>query len=718
MTRKRLKLRNYQVSPIKRPVQSPSDLSSSSPLQQHSKVNLFPEYHQNNASPNNADIILERIENTGFKNDDPRVLQDLDQYHQSQNEEANGENENEKEEKQANKQSPTSDHDSESYYANNYDDDGSDDDDDDDDDDDNNDDDDDDDDESFIDIEDDNNDMDTKRDIILKISKSLGLFSHLRNKFFDAAEHDASPDTLQRKLKYAEGRARTVIGRFTSYVVCALGTDFTFPITENSFQKDVFTACSKLDTHLQLWHNYLVKVDKRTPDTLMAYMNSLTLCITWFLDFKGAYGLSKDPQLPGRYLSIGLDSIKTFLRKDRRNSNRKRKSTSYMDKVRQHKAPLHGLKELQQHVMAGKNAIDSQFGIQVGPIAIDPKKITIFLSFLFSYFYVFAIQGRVNAFRLLRFGERGQLLDGTFLSTHFKTASAFGFQPINIVDGIKTYIQIWLDRIRPAILQSLGSSKRRSLIAQTSPLFINSVGNEVDVSHLITKYFLNYKLHLTSNTIRSIVEMTADELQANGTITSDQRASVYNVNGHSKSTSQRYYQHHDAPRLASVGFSDVASARRYDATNSQDVMDAYSAHVATASPHNLGAQTSNLRNSQGNSNRFEVSSILDMDDFAERESSQVAIAWGALHPDHALQSAQRIRWTQKEIFFIGKWIDEAFRVNPAVTTVYAKCRKAIQQDYPEMIPYFHIKHILSGSETIKYGYTRYLQLKDNATVSL
>jgi hypothetical protein len=84
-----------------------------------------------------------------------------------------------------------------------------------------------------------------------------------------------------------------------------------------------------------------------------------------------------------------------------------------------------------------------------------------------------------------------------------------------------------------------------------------------------------------------------------------------------------------------------------------------------------------------------------------------ALAWGTLHPDYTKD--RKITWTQKELFFIGKWVETALSMGIPSYGVVSKCRQAIAREYPEMVPYFHKNHILDGSK-FQYGYDRYIEV--------
>jgi hypothetical protein len=79
------------------------------------------------------------------------------------------------------------------------------------------------------------------------------------------------------------------------------------------------------------------------------------------------------------------------------------------------------------------------------------------------------------------------------------------------------------------------------------------------------------------------------------------------------------------------------------------------------------------------------------------------LPWGTLHPDRHRGPKQRARWTPFEVQFIGRWCEEALSKYPAMTQVINKCRESLAKDYPDMIAYFHVNHVISTGRFV-HGY--------------
>ena len=118
----------------------------------------------------------------------------------------------------------------------------------------------------------------------------------------------------------------------------------------------------------------------------------------------------------------------------------------------------------------------------------------------------FSPQGRLAAVQSLKFGQRVQLLTTKcVMSSVFKTASKYGFQPITASVLFSDLLQFYLDFYR-----ARGVSD-----TEDSPLFVNYSGESCyNFGRAITKFCLD-KLGITisSNTFRSMFETGASELE-------------------------------------------------------------------------------------------------------------------------------------------------------------------------------------------------------------
>jgi hypothetical protein len=138
----------------------------------------------------------------------------------------------------------------------------------------------------------------------------------------------------------------------------------------------------------------------------------------------------------------------------------------------------------------------------------------------------------------IRIGQYEELLrEGFVCSYNFKTVGKFIQQPITTSGVVNTVLSTYVNSVRPAI-----RSKYKKKPTDMDHLFLCYEGRLNDrLGRLITQYFLPYSLHITSTTIRSLVETEANILKKRGDITATDFSSLQNIGGHSEKTSEEYY---------------------------------------------------------------------------------------------------------------------------------------------------------------------------------
>ena len=110
-------------------------------------------------------------------------------------------------------------------------------------------------------------------------------------------------------------------------------------------------------------------------------------------------------------------------------------------------------------------------------------------------------------------------------------------QPITVSNVVISVLSTYVNDIRPAIQSK--SNKRPN---DMDRLFLTFEGLHNDhLGRLITQYFAPWSLHITSTTIRSLVETEANILKKRGDISSTDFSSLQNIGGHSEKTSEEYY---------------------------------------------------------------------------------------------------------------------------------------------------------------------------------
>lgn len=101
-------------------------------------------------------------------------------------------------------------------------------------------------------------------------------------------------------------------------------------------------------------------------------------------------------------------------------------------------------------------------------------------------------------------------------------------------------LDIYIDIVRPKLLQL-----RRRVGGNGSPAFLNYNGETaVKVGRKLTQFCLAHTgLHITTTTVRSLVETESDDRIRSGQLDMQTRAAIMNLGGHSSSTTKHHYVH-------------------------------------------------------------------------------------------------------------------------------------------------------------------------------
>jgi hypothetical protein len=156
------------------------------------------------------------------------------------------------------------------------------------------------------------------------------------------------------------------------------------------------------------------------------------------------------------------------------------------------------------------------------------------------------------------------------LSKVFKTQSKYGYQPVTAGEIFLQIFSKYTRFIRPKIL-----------MRDLDFVFIELDGNQLDLGRKLTVFFEGaIGLHITSTTIRSLVETEVADLRLENKITDTQRNSIMSLNGHSSQVTQDYYVRQDREK-------DVGNA-----FNVFDIMNVSSSVAANMSPPSIAANMS------------------------------------------------------------------------------------------------------------------------------
>lgn len=207
-------------------------------------------------------------------------------------------------------------------------------------------------------------------------------------------------------------------------------------------------------------------------------------------------------------------------------------------------------------------------GIRDNPIYDKPIHDS-YIDFMIIHWFYNAPQGRIGAFEHLTKADADNLCEhseyymisiyaciiyvsynaiGFISSTHFKTASKHGVQPITIAKSTVLILQLYMDLVQKHIKQQCWRPE--------DPLFLTRDGNAMtscELSHCYSRFMYR---HLDKNVnttgYRSLVQTSAEEALDAGTITAAERAAFHTINGHSSATCKQYYLHKSSVKAANT----------------------------------------------------------------------------------------------------------------------------------------------------------------------
>ena len=136
----------------------------------------------------------------------------------------------------------------------------------------------------------------------------------------------------------------------------------------------------------------------------------------------------------------------------------------------------------------------------------------------------------------LKFSSADELIaQGHVMSTKFKTAATYGFQPVTMSNTSLELFLIYIDILRPLVSNGHNDPQ--------DPLWINwKGGRDNTIGRKVQRFYIHtLGLDVTTTRIRSLVETVAHDLHASGEITLGEKQSTAEVNGHSSSVVEGYY---------------------------------------------------------------------------------------------------------------------------------------------------------------------------------
>ena len=103
-------------------------------------------------------------------------------------------------------------------------------------------------------------------------------------------------------------------------------------------------------------------------------------------------------------------------------------------------------------------------------------------------------------------------------------------QTVKLAGNSKELFRIYINVARPAICKKNGLN----LNGDMDPLWLNCKGErETNISRQVIAFFRQFAdMHITTTTLRALVEIQADQMHKKGAISLVEREAVANSNGH------------------------------------------------------------------------------------------------------------------------------------------------------------------------------------------
>ncbi len=179
----------------------------------------------------------------------------------------------------------------------------------------------------------------------------------------------------------------------------------------------------------------------------------------------------------------------------------------------------------------------------------------------------------------------------------------------------------------------------------------------------VKRFFLRtLGLHVTTTTIRTLVETTATQMMDEGAITQTQRAAIRNINGHTSQTTEDFY---------------VLRDRWNDANNGRSMFNA----ILNNTTNDTNMEEEEQLNSM---NTRSPEAEVAPGKLSPWNRTQAAIKpWGTMHPsftstEEAGIPPRRVHWSADEVAYIARWHTE--NDHDTRENKVSRCLQKIQTD--------------------------------------
>jgi hypothetical protein len=470
------------------------------------------------------------------------------------------------------------------------------------------------------------------------------------------------------------------------------------------------------------YYTYLSDVLLLKASTVMNYNEDFYSLVKWFTLYR-----------ENRFTVCRVHSSALFIVRDivttmrktyakLRKIDRSNEANSIEELIELRKWPSRGLNELYDAVAKERDWLETVIASLKSGVQLTRGMYNLFLQLLSASAYVSSPQGRIGSIEELTMGQLLSLLnspDDYVLSDKFKTSASFGYQPVTgapiFLDHLRVYLRyfryifiyIYIVILHYNII-SREFDRRKESISDSEPAFIGFHGRPVCIGKLLTKFFRRtLSLHITSNTIRSLVETSTDELCLKGVINKTAKAAVANINGHNSATVKKYY-------LKRHRGEDVSNSRKVfkKLVPSADI-DSNSSDGESVVDDDDSIGTPSGRVTAAKRTSIVDDANVEFQQSDEEDEYDGEYRRGGHHADvacvHKYRSSpnKRIPWSAAEVSFVGEWCGR----NSTCTNVIAQCRKYILA-HPEVKRIFHPSHIIDSGR-LRHGADAYVKkMKD------
>lgn len=440
----------------------------------------------------------------------------------------------------------------------------------------------------------------------------------------------------------------TNLTRIAKFLCYSFFVENMVRILTSQVKKWIFTIFkSKLFT-IDNYCTHLVDTKSHAPATIYNFLGNVKKLFDWFsvsrTDYFSVYRIS------GPVTRRFEKTYDLMRKKQKALSADKQSRKTYEEAVKDRRLPAKGIEELQSYVLkhlAFVQAFNTNRK-QNKPNIIDVSVFSLFMRILYAAIYIFAPNGRVGGIESLKFKDVESLLHSSATTTDFKTRMSYGLQAVLLGRVAKYIFKVYVWIFRPFVATIETSTPESSLW-----LTIHGTP-ELNIGSKVTQFFHSVGLHITTTSIRTLVETRTAVGFLNGTITAGQVAAINSVNGHSSQMAKTHYTLIETKRVAEIARGAMDLDR-----NTPDYVD---------------------QDLEGDS--YEVGNT----EYAD---------WGSEHPMYQ-SDAKRIPFSTEENKYLTRLVQEHKREygeEALPSTFTSRCLRKIKSD-PNALKIFHLRHVL------------------------